>query len=412
MRFLFVHQNFPGQFRHLAPALRRRGHDVAATTMRAGPQTEFDGVALHRYAAARGSTQGIHPWVADFETKTIRAEAAFRHARALQAQGLEPDTIVAHPGWGESLFLKDVWPKAKLGIYCEFYYRAVGGDADFDPEFARNDASEICRLRLKNLNNDLHLAIADGGLSPTSWQASTFPDAFRGRIAVAHDGIDTAQLAPDETARVSVSASGVPLTLTRDDEIVTYVARDLEPYRGFHVFMRALPALLAMRPQARVLIVGGDGVSYGAPRADGRSWKDAMIAETRPRIPDADWARVHFLGRLPYADFVRVLSLSRAHVYLTYPFVLSWSLLEAMSIGCPIVASDTAPVREAIRDGDTGLLVDFFAADKLAATVAGLLADRAFQARLGKAARGHALATYDRDRICLPRQIAWAESVA
>jgi glycosyltransferase involved in cell wall biosynthesis len=189
------------------------------------------------------------------------------------------------------------------------------------------------------------------------------------------------------------------------------VARDLEPYRGAHIFLRSLPALLALRPQLRVLIVGGDGVSYGAARADGRSWKDAFVEEIRPRISKADWARVHFLGRVPYGEFVRVLALSRAHVYLTYPFVLSWSLLEAMSTGCPIVASDTAPLREAVEHGRTGLLVDFFDPEKLAATVADLLGRPDLQRSLGAAARAHACRTYDLSRVCLPRQIAWAESL-
>jgi glycosyltransferase involved in cell wall biosynthesis len=411
MRFLFVHQNFPGQFRHLAPALKRRGHDVEATAMRPEPMTEFDGLRVNSYRPARGSTNGVHPWVADLETKTIRAEAAFHNARALKARGFEPDAIVAHPGWGESLFLKEVWPQAKLGIYCEFYYRVHGIDTDFDPEFATKDPSVACRLRMKNLNNEMHFAVADAGLSPTQWQASTFPAPFAERITVAHDGIDTDKLVPDANVRLEIATKTGPLTLTRNDEIVTYVARDLEPYRGAHVFLRALPTLLALRPQARVLVVGGDGVSYGASRADGRSWKEALIEEVRPQIPDADWARVHFLGRVPYGDFMRILALSQAHVYLTYPFVLSWSLLEAMSMACPIVASDTPPLREAIVHGKTGLLVDFFDPKKLAASVADLLGHPGLQAELGQAARLHACRTYDLSRICLPLQIAWAESL-
>ena len=411
MRFLFVHQNFPGQFRHLAPALQRRGHDVEATAMRPEPMAEFDGLRVNAYRAARGSTPGVHPWVADLETKAIRAEAAFHNARALKARGFEPDAIVAHPGWGESLFLKEVWPRAKLGIYCEFYYSAHGTDTHFDPEFATRDPSAACRLRMKNLNNDMHFAVADAGLSPTRWQASTFPSVFSDRITVAHDGIDTDKLAPNPDARLDLATENGPLSLTRSDEIATFVARDLEPYRGAHIFLRSLPALLALRPQLRVLIVGGDGVSYGAARADGRSWKDAFVEEIRPRISDADWARVHFLGRVPYGEFVRVLALSRAHVYLTYPFVLSWSLLEAMSTGCPIVASDTAPLREAVEHGRTGLLVDFFDPEKLAATVADLLGRPDLQRSLGAAARAHAYRTYDLSRVCLPRQIAWAESL-
>lgn len=413
MKLLFIHQNFPGQFKALAPALAAQGHEVRAMTMQKNPPAQWQGVRLHAYAASRGTTAGVHPWVSDFETKVIRGEACFRAAQALRAQGFEPDAIVAHPGWGESLFLKEVWPRARLGLYCEFFYRPEGADVGFDPEFPAADPGDICRLRLKNLNNLVHFEAADAGLSPTHWQASTFPERFRPRLSVVHDGIDTEAVAPNPA--VSLTLNG-QLRLDRSQELITFVNRNLEPYRGYHVFMRALPALLRARPQARVLIVGGDEVSYGArpdpARHGGRSWKDIFIAEVRPRIPDADWARVHFLGHLPYDVFLGLLQLSTVHVYLTYPFVLSWSLLEAMSTGCAVVASDTAPLREAIHPGDTGELVDFFDAEGLAVQVAALAADPARRARLGARARAFAQAHYDLRRICLPGQQAWVEALA
>ncbi len=409
MKILFIHQNFPGQFKFLAPALAARGHAVVAMTMQPGAPREWQGVRVFSYAARRGSTPDIHPWVADFETKTVRGEACFRAAQQLKAEGLSPDLIIAHPGWGESLFVKDVWPQARLGIYCEFFYRAQGADVGFDPEFAPAGFAEACRVRLKNLNNLLHFEIADAGLSPTAWQASTFPEPFRSKISVIHDGIDTGRIAP--APGVSVTLGG-KLRLTRRDEVVTFVNRNLEPYRGYHVFMRALPRLLRERPNARVLIVGGDGVSYGARAPDGKKWKDIFAAEVRPQIADADWARVHFLGNLPYPQFIALLQLSTVHVYLSYPFVLSWSLLEAMSAGCAIVASDTAPLHEAICDGETGRLVDFFDAQALADQVAALLDDGAQRRRLGEQARAFACATYDLHTVCLPKQLAWVEQLA
>lgn len=413
MNILFIHQNFPAQFKFLAPELARQGHRVVALTMQKVPPGMWQGVQVVPYGTPHSSTRGMHPWASDFETKAIRGEACFHAALRLRAEGFLPDVVIAHPGWGESLFVQDVWPKANVGIYCEFYYRAAGADSGFDPEFASADPGDLCRLRLKNTHNLLHFEFAKAGLSPTQWQAGTFPEPFRQRITVVHDGIDTGSLVPNPSARLGLKTwGGQQIWLSRQDEVVTFVNRNLEPYRGYHVFMRALPELLASRPNARVLIVGKDGVSYGAPPPEGRKWKDIFIEEVRPRIPAADWARVHFVGHVPYSQFVALLQLSTVHVYLTYPFVLSWSLLEAMSVGCAIVGSDTAPLREAILHDQTGRLVDFFDAAALARTVAELLADEPARLRLGRQARAFAQATYDLQHVCLPRQLGWVQGLA
>ena len=409
MKILFIHQNFPGQFKYLAPALVQQGHTVVAMTMQKTEAKEWQGVRLAPYTATRGTTPKVHPWISDFETKTIRAEACFRAALRIRAEGLNPDLIVSHHGWGESLFLKDVWPQAKLAIYCEFYYHPLGADVGFDPEFPKEDAGEVCRLRLKNLNNLLHFEVADAAISPTHWQASTFPEPFRSKITVVHDGIDTEAVAPNPAVSLTLNGN---IKLTRADEVITFVNRNLEPYRGYHIFMRALPELLKRRPQARVLIVGADDVSYGARPEEGKKWKDIFASEVRPQISDADWARVHFLGHIPYQHFIPLLQLSTVHVYLTYPFVLSWSLLEAMSVGCAIVASDTQPLREAIRHDDTGRLVDFFDVPGLANEVCALLDDPVARQRLGANARAFAQATYDLKTVCLPRQLQWVQGLA
>jgi glycosyltransferase involved in cell wall biosynthesis len=408
MNVLFIHQNFPGQFKFLAPALVSQGHKVVAMTMQKNAPAQWQGVKLVGYAAQRGSTPNIHPWVTDFETKTIRGEACFKAALKLRETGFEPDVIIAHPGWGESLFLKDVWPKARLGIYCEFYYHAKGVDTGFDGEFASDDEAQACRIRLKNLNNLLHFEVADAGMSPTHWQASTFPESFRSKITVVHDGIDTQAVAPNANIKITLSDG---LVLSRQDEVITFVNRNLEPYRGYHVFMRALPELLRRRPRARVLIVGGDDVSYGARPEGGRKWKDIFIEEVRSQISDADWQRVHFLGNISYETFIPLLQLSTVHVYLTYPFVLSWSLLEAMSVGCAIVASDTQPLHEAIKDNETGRLVNFFDAQALSESVCRLLDDPQARQRLGENAREFAKTNYDLRSVCLPKQMRWVESL-
>lgn len=409
MNILFIHQNFPGQFKFLAPALVSQGHTVVAMTMQKVQSATWQGVQLVPYTTSRGTTPGVHPWVSDFETKTIRGEACFRAALKLKETGFAPDVIIAHHGWGESLFLKEVWPQAKLGIYCEFFYHPQGADVGFDPEFPPKDAGDACRLRLKNLNNLLHFEVADAGISPTHWQASTFPEPFRSKITVVHDGIDTQAVAPNPQVKLTLNGQ---LNLTKGDEVITFVNRNLEPYRGYHVFMRALPQILKQRPKARVLIVGGDDVSYGTRPENGQKWKDIFATEVRSQISDADWSRVHFLGNIPYQYFIPLLQLSTVHVYLTYPFVLSWSLLEAMSAGCAIVASDTQPLLEAIKDGETGKLVNFFDHARLAHEVCDLLDMPEERQRLGANARAFAQQNYDLQTVCLPRQLAWVEGLA
>ncbi|MDZ7709173.1 MAG: glycosyltransferase [Roseovarius sp.] len=410
MNILFIHQNFPGQYKHLAPRLARMGHHCVALTLRVKEARTWQGVRVIPYTLPKRAGQALHPWLVDFDTKVTRGEACWRAATDLRDRGYAPDVILAHPGWGESLFLRDVWPKARLGLYCELYHLAGYPHLDFDPEFpSATPEAEPLRIRMKNLNNMLHFDQGHAGISPTRFQADTFPRPFRERITVSHDGIDTVAACPHPDVRLEVEGPG---ELSRKDEVITFVNRNLEPYRGYHVFMRALPALLRARPNARVLIVGGDEVSYGARPPKGQTWKQIFIDEVRGDIPDADWARVHFLGRIPYDRFLRLLQVSRVHVYLTYPFVLSWSLLEAMSCGAAIVAGDTAPVREVITHDETGRLVDFFDGAALVDEVCALLEDETARQRLGAAARDLIRTRYDLQTICLPRQVAWVGELA
>lgn len=403
MKILLVHQNFPGQFKHLVPALLANpSNEVVAFTMSECP--EIKGLRVVRYAAAKGTGKDTHPWVAETETKVIRGDAAFRAALRLKAEGFVPDVILAHPGWGESLFLKEVWPDSKMIVYCEFHYAAAGTDVGFDPEFPPKDAADACRVRMKNVNNLMHFEVADAGVSPTEWQKSTFPEPFRSKISVIHDGIDTDVVKPGPDVWLQLG----DLRLTREDEIITFVNRNMEPYRGYHTFMRALPEILKKRPRARVLIVGGDDVSYGAKPPGGKTWKQIFLDEVKDQL---DQTRIHFLGTIEYKYFIPLLQLSTVHVYLTYPFVLSWSLLEAMACGCAIVASDTAPLREAIDDGVTGLLVDFFSPEAVAAGVIRLLENPEMRAALGEHARQFAITRYDLRSVCLPKMVQLIDQV-
>ena len=401
MNVLLVHQNFPAQFRYLAPALAARGDRVVALCM--NDSAPLPGVETIRSRPGHTSASDGHPWTRDFDAKVIRGHAVLESARRLAAQGFIPEVIIAHPGWGESLFLKQLWPAARLGVYCEYFHGAPGSDLGFDPEFPEADPLEAaCRQQLRNLPARLSFDTADAAMAPTHWQAGTYPETFRRRITVIHDGIDTRRIRPDPDVALQVGTT----TLRRGDPVITFAARNLEPYRGYHVFMRALPELLARHPAAQVLVIGGSGTSYGAPPPTGKTWQGVYFAEVSARI---DRSRVHFLGQLPQAQFRAALQLSMVHVYLTYPFVLSWSLLEAMAAGCAVVASDTAPVREVISDGETGRLFPFFDGTALVGQIGALLASAGERQRLGAAARQHVVDTYDLESICLPQQLAWVD---
>lgn len=409
MKILFVHQNFPAQYKHLAPKLAAEGHQCLALTLRIDKPTLWQGVNVLPYKLAPRAKQSVHPWLLDLDSKVTRAEACYRAAVEIRAGGFEPDLILAHPGWGEAMFMRDVWPQAKIGLYCELYHATSYPHVNFDPEFDCDaDGTEVLRLRLKNLNNHLHFPSMDAGISPTAFQADTYPAEFRDKISVVHDGIDTGVVVPDAKARLKIE--GV-CDVSREGEVITFVNRNLEPYRGYHIFMRALPRLLQERPKAKVLIVGGDEVSYGAWPPEGGTWKQIFIDEVRGQIKDSDWARVKFLGRIPYDQFLRLLQVSRVHIYLTYPFVLSWSLLEAMSVGAAIVASDTGPVQEVISHDAEGRLVDFFEGEGIVTQVCDLLEDEGARARLGRAARELACARYDLQTVCLPQQLEWVNGI-
>lgn len=394
---VLVHQNMPAQFRHLALAL---GADPAVRPVfisrRHGVKMPGVQTAIYDMAepAAPSSVRHVRP----VEGAVRFAEAAADAAFALKREGVDPRLVIAHPGWGEALFLRDIWPGAKILTYAEYYYQPEGGDIGFDPLFPATPHG-LFNARMMNAQLLLSHEAADAILSPTQWQASRHPAILHDRIRVIFEGVDTQRVCPDRTARFAVPEGPV---LTAQDEVITYIARNLEPHRGFHVFLRALPALLKARPRAHVVIVGGDDVSY-SPRAPAphANWRERMLSEIDLA---ADTARVHFTGKLAYADYLALLRISRAHVYLTYPFVLSWSCVEAMAAGCAIIASDTAPVREVIDHGEQGLLVPFFDTAALVEGVCRLLDDRALAERLGEAARARAVAHYD-VRDCLRQQL-------
>lgn len=410
MRIAFIHQNAPGQFRHLIPALLARGDLVLVI----GEQTAIDRwgarhprLGLAGYALPETLRQRKADPIELFTQHAQRGRIVAEALRGLVARGLKPDLVVGHPGWGELMFLRSVLPEVPLVPYCEFYYRDRGTDVDFDPEFPPGPRQAE---RLQLMRTPLLMACEDmaRGIAPTAWQRSQFPPAYRDRIEVVHEGVDTASFQPDAQASVELKAGEQTKRWRHGDPLVTFTVRNLEPYRGFHVLMRALPRLQALAPRAEVLIVGGDEVSYGQRLPPGQSYRGLLTAELGSKV---DWSRVFFSQRVPFGTHRKVLQTSAVHVHMNVPFVLSWSAAEAMAAGCCIVASDTPPVREVMSDGVEALLVPFFDTEALASRIAGVINGEIDTVPLRTAARARALAVFERQR-CLQQTIALLDRVA
>ncbi|GBQ26028.1 glycosyltransferase [Acetobacter estunensis NRIC 0472] len=386
MKFLFVHQNFPGQYLHLIRHLARSGqHEIVFISE--NNENVISGVRRVIYRAPHTPPPNSHPGIRDFAIGLGRADGVAQAAMTLKNLGFVPDIILGHHGWGELLNMQDVFPGVPVLGYFEFFYHTDNYDVGFDPEFPLLPEM-LPRIRAKNAINLQALNNPGWGQTPTLFQRSTYPDWAQTRISVLREGVDLDLCRPNPKAARTTCTFG-DVTISPKDRLITYVARDLEPYRGFHVFMRALPTILEKCPQAQVALVGGDGVSYGARLPHG-TWKQRMLSEVGDRL---DLDRVHFLGKVPYDGFRALLQRSDAHVYLTYPFVASWSLREAMAMGCAIVGSDTAPVREFIEDGQTGLLTPFIEPKRIAESVLTLLDNRKQAKALREAARSEAEAT-------------------
>jgi glycosyltransferase involved in cell wall biosynthesis len=394
----------PGQFRHLIAALAAQGrHRIVCIGQRVD-ETQ-PGIGRVRYAPPPDGTAPPHPYLVTTDRAVRNGEAVAGLIARLAREGGPPDAIIGHPGWGETLYVKEVLPTVPLMLYGEFFYRTRGADVDFDPSTPQS-MPEALRTRTMNAPLLLALDAADHILTPTEWQKSLHPAWTHPRLSVIFDGIDATAIRPDATARLVLPGGAV---LTRDHEVVSFAARGLEPYRGFPSFMRALPSLLRRRPAAHVIIAGADAAAYGRNPREGGTWRAALTAEIAQA--GADLSRVHFVGTLPRDDFTRLLQIASVHAYLTVPFVLSWSMLEAMAAGCVVVGSATPPVEEVITDGENGFLVDFFDHEALAARIADALAQGAALAPLRAAARATILARYDL-QVCVPRQVALVEALA
>jgi glycosyltransferase involved in cell wall biosynthesis len=405
MKILFVHQNFPGQYLHLARHFGTQpGNEVVFLTQR--KDVTLPGVRKVIYAPKRKPSRQTHHYLREAEAGVLNGQEVARAALALKRAGFSPDVMLGHNGWGEIWYLKDIFPKSPLIGYFEFFYRPEGADIEFEPGVSEQ-LDTAPRLRTKNIGNLLGLEAADLGQCPTRWQQSLYPERYRSMLRVVHEGIDTRVVRPNPSAKLSLpNGTG---ELTAQDEVVTYVARNLEPYRGFQSFMRSLPAILSRRPKAHMVIVGGDEVSYGIRLSEGKTYREKMLKELGDSL---DVNRVHFLGRVPYPTFLNILQVSRAHVYLTYPFVLSWSMLEALSAGCLVIGSRTAPVEEVLRHRENGILVDFFDTAGIADAVVDALAHPEAYRSLRERARRTVIEGYDLHTLALPAQLKLVREAA
>lgn len=434
MKILFIHQNFPGQYLHLARHLSALGgHTIVglgeAKNIKA--RGTLKGITTRGYATPEDAGTQTHHYLRGLEGAVRRGQTVARALLQMKSEGFTPDVVSLHPGWGEGLFVRDVFPDTPILMFCEYYFRAGEGDLAFDPEFPQS-VDWAFSVRLRNSTQVMSLITADACISPTPWQASRYPDFIRERTRILHDGINTAFMQPDPHAVLRIQPmhtpgesraltdagqradndplqpKGPPITLTRNDKVITYIARNLEPYRGFHTFLRALPDVQQRHPDARILIVGNDGVSYSPAPPSGESYKQVYLRELDGKL---DLERIHFLGRIPYPVLRRLFQISSAHLYLTYPFVLSWSVLEAMACEAPVIASRTAPVEEIITHGENGLLFDFFDQKALVDTVCQALDEPDALRTLRANARAGVLERF-RLEDCLDRQVALLEELS
>jgi len=402
MNILFLHPNMPGQYKHLARVLGASGqHRIFFITKH--KTAIIPGVTRVTYGMPKPPETHPHRYLVTAESAIRQGQQVWRVAHQLrEKEGFVPDIIVCHPGWGDALFLKDLFPKAKLLAFCEYYYRSTGADVAFDPADPTNE-DDAPRVRVKNAVNLMNMEMMDWGIAPTVWQWSLHPKDFHSKMSMLHDGIDVDVCVPDANAQVILPNGKV---FKKGDDVVTYIARNFEPYRGFPTFMKAAEILLRERPNLHIIAVGADSVSYGKKAPKGTTYRELLAKEVS--LPGD---RIHFTGSLPYDQLLNVFQVSKAHLYLTYPFVLSWGMMEAMACGVAMVACDTKPVREVIEDGQNGLFADFFSAEDVAKKLGQLLDSPDDNAALRKAARETIVKRFALNDL-LPLHVRLVEEIA
>jgi glycosyltransferase involved in cell wall biosynthesis len=373
MHILFVHQAFPAQFGHLARHLVR-DHGYQCTFVSRLPPGTTDGIRCLQYEPKGGATRHNSYLTRNFENAV--AHAAGVHAACRRHADVRPDLIVGHSGFGSTLFLRELYDCPIVNLF-EYYYRPHGSDMDFRPEFPPRDLDYL-RAYCRNAMILLDLQYCTAGYAPTHWQRSVLPATCHDKVEVIFDGVDTAVWHRHDP--VPLAVDGRPLDA--DTRLVTYVARGFESMRGFDIFMKVAKRIYRELANVVFVVVGTDRVCYGP---DLRLIPEKSFREHVLKQDDYDLSKFLFPGPLPPSRLARLLSVSDLHLYLTVPFVLSWSLFDALACGCPVVASNTDPVKEVITHDRTGLLADFYDVDGLAELALRVLRDPAGHRRLGEA---------------------------
>ncbi|TPJ96769.1 glycosyltransferase [Mesorhizobium sp. B2-5-9] len=384
MRILFIHDDFPGQYQRIVNHLAKdRNYELVSGSL--SKNSNPTPIRRIEYTPHRLPHPDSHPALRYTERAVIHGQAALKAFLPLQRQGWKPDIILGHSGWGSGIFMKDLWPDAKYLAYFEWYYRTDAADVGF-LDGGVSDVNEKMKIRMKNTAILQDFAAMDWGQCPTQFQATQFPEIFRNRLSILHDGVDTEFFSPNRQTELVVNGC----KFRKGDPLVTYIARGMEPYRGFPQFIAAIAHLQKMNPHVHALIIGEDKVVYGLKRQDGQTFKHVALEENQ-----LDLSRIHFVGTKPLHFLRDALRVSAAHIYLTVPFVLSWSMMEAMSTGAVVVGSDTGPLREMITDGENGILVPFHQPDELANTLNNILKHPNLYTCLGEAARKMILERYE-----------------
>lgn len=398
MNILFLHRDFPGQFKYIAPEIAKNPLNLVLFLTAEDKVPSVAGINKLVYKAPSAAKQ-CHPYAKTFEENVLHGRAAAEIAVAMKQKGIIPDIIFAH-SWGLGMFIKDIFPEVPVLNYFEWFWNAEGAVVGFDGKELSTDKK--AELRASNAQTLIDLCACDGGITPTEWQKLQFPKDFHDKIKVIHDGVDTDFCKPDKEATFFIQDKN--LTLTAQDEIITYATRGMEPYRGFPQVMEAIEKLQKLRPNAHFIVGGEDRVCYGEKLSHG-SYKQMMLKKL-----DFDMSRIHFVGGLTFNDYLKILQISSVHIYSTMPFVLSWSILETMACECCIVASNTEPVLEVIKDNENGLLFDFYNVNELVKKVDFALNNPAKVTEIKKNARKTVLDKYEL-KDCMAKQLEYMQSL-
>jgi len=381
LNILFIHHELPGQFIHLIRYLSNHPqYNVFGISNKQDDSFYNESLFQKAYTYQPKEIEGslTHHYVTDLQRSVLNAQAIFDILQKFKQHNIDFDLAVAHTGWGGGLYFKEAYPATPLLGYVEFFFHLDGADVGFDPKFP---VSIDRRLQIKTLNAQLLLGMneCDGLVTPTPWQKSLFPDIWHSKINVIHEGVDVDLCKPDNQITFTLPSGQ---ELTGKDEVVTYSARNLEPYRGFPIFLKAIERICQRRPNCHIIITGGDEISYSKKLPKGETYREKYLKTVS--LPKD---KVHFLGKVPYKTHLQLLQLSSVHIYLTYPFVLSWSFMEAMACGCVIIASGTRPVLDVLEPGVNGISVNFFDDEQIADQIDDVFKHPERKKQLGLAAR-------------------------